>query len=301
VVATAADQRSSSSRSLAAMPAAGNKRLASRVSEIRRSAAVIPRSLADSNGMASWRGAADRSTDGGGVFMSLLLDDCRTVRRASSETMLDQRLDQVLGLPAPTIELLVECFRQARQIGDDEAAVSSLGAGLDAGDDAALDGPAFRGIAEVAVATDLVALAGKAAQGGILGERGDVAEQHRVAGQPKDVADALALAPCHRFGPAVMAVAAHDDLDRRPAGADAADNMAQHQRHLGPVRCLAGTQDDGDGFAGRRLVDVDRQKAAAVIVGVPQCQLLAAVHAVLGVVDSLPLRRQGSSRMRRGA
>src|SRR5271154_4804119 len=34
-----------------------------------------------------------------------------------------------------------------------------------------------------------------------------------------------------------------------------------------------------------RLVDVDRQKAAAVIVGVPQRELLAAVNPVLGVVD----------------
>ena len=39
-----------------------------------------------------------------------------------------------------------------------------------------------------------------------------------------------------------MAVAAHDNLDRRPAGTDAADDMAQHQRHLSPVRRLAGAQ-----------------------------------------------------------
>jgi hypothetical protein len=39
------------------------------------------------------------------------------------------------------------------------------------------------------------------------------------------------------------------------------------------------------GFAGRRLVDVDRLKAAAVVVGVEQRQLLTAVNSVLGVVD----------------
>ena len=82
-----------------------------------------------------------------------------------------------------------------------------------------------------------------------------------------------------------MAVAAHDDLDRRPAGADTADDMAQHQRHLGPVRRLAGAQDDGDRLAARRLVDVDRQKAAAVVVRIEQRELLAAVNPVLGVVD----------------
>jgi hypothetical protein len=75
----------------------------------------------------------------------------------------------------------------------------------------------------------------------------------------------------------------HDDLDRRPAGANAADDVAQHQRHLGPVRRLAGTQDDRDGLAGRRLVDVDWQKAAAMRV--PQRELLAVVNPVLGVVD----------------
>src|SRR5271163_3290851 len=47
----------------------------------------------------------------------------------------------------------------------------------------------------------------------------------------------------------------------------------------------SGVLDDGDGLAGRRLVDVDRQKAATVVVSVPQRQLLAAVHPVLGVVD----------------
>jgi len=61
--------------------------------------------------------------------------------------------------------------------------------------------------------------------------------------------------------------------------------MAQHQRHFGPVRGLAGAQDHDDRLAGRRLIDVDRQKAAAVVVRVPQRQLLAAVHPVLGVVD----------------
>ena len=112
------------------------------------------------------------------------------------------RLDQVLGLSAGAIDLLVERLGQARQIGDDEAAVGALGSGLDAGDDAALDLPAFRGVAEIAVAADLVALAVEAAERGVLGERADLAQQHRVAGQAEDVADALALAPRHRLGPA---------------------------------------------------------------------------------------------------
>src|SRR6476620_1714725 len=118
------------------------------------------------------------------------------------------RLDQVLGLSARAIDLLIERLGQARQIGDDEAAVGTLGSSLDAGDDAAIDVPAFGGVAEIAVAADLFSLAGDAAESGVLVERADLAQQHRIAGQSEDVADALALAPCHCFGPAVMAVAA---------------------------------------------------------------------------------------------
>jgi hypothetical protein len=62
-----------------------------------------------------------------------------------------------------------------------------------------------------------------------------------------------------------MAVAAHHDVDRRPAGADMADDMTQHQGYLGPVRRLAGTQDDRHRLGRSGLVDVDRLKAAAVV------------------------------------
>src|SRR5262249_53482896 len=152
--------------------------------------------------------------------------------------------------------------------------------------------PAFGGISEVTVAADLIAFTVETAESGVLGERPDLPKQHRIAGQAEDEADVVALAPRHRLRPAVMAVAAHDNLHPPPAGADAADDMAQHQRHLGPVRRLAGAQDDGYRLAARRLVDVDRQKAAAVVVRVPQRQLLAAM--TRSSVSSM------SSRMRRG-
>jgi hypothetical protein len=68
-------------------------------------------------------------------------------------------LDQVFGLAARAIDLLIERLGQARQVGDDEPAVGTLRSGLDTGDDAALDGPAFGGLAEIAVAPDLLGLA----------------------------------------------------------------------------------------------------------------------------------------------
>jgi hypothetical protein len=73
------------------MPAASNSRLASLLSEIRRSAGVSPRSFVVSNGMLSWREAALSSTDVGGVFMTLLPNGRQTIRRASSETVLDKQ------------------------------------------------------------------------------------------------------------------------------------------------------------------------------------------------------------------
>ena len=72
------------------------------------------------------------------------------------------------------------------------------------------------------------------------------------------------------------------------AGQRAADrphDMAQHERHLGTVRGLAGAQDHRHRLAAGGLVDVDRQEAAAVVVGVEQGQLLLAVNPILGVVD----------------
>jgi hypothetical protein len=77
------------------MLAASNRRLASRATATRRSEGVIPRNLAESNAMLSWRGAAD-STAGADEFLMLLLwDDGRIVPGASSETALDQQLMQL--------------------------------------------------------------------------------------------------------------------------------------------------------------------------------------------------------------
>ena len=77
------------------MLAASRSRLASRATAIRRSEEVIPRSLAESNAMLSWRGAADSTGGAGEFFMLLLLDDGRIVPGASSETALDQQLMQL--------------------------------------------------------------------------------------------------------------------------------------------------------------------------------------------------------------
>jgi len=75
--------------------AASNRTLANWVTAERRSEGDIPRSVAESNGMLSWRGAADSSVGAGEFFMLLLLGDGRIVPGASSETALGQQFMQL--------------------------------------------------------------------------------------------------------------------------------------------------------------------------------------------------------------
>src|SRR5688500_10232200 len=94
-----------------------------------------------------------------------------------------------------------------------------------------------------------------------------------------------------------MAVTTDQDVDLRPAGADAADHGAQDERHLGPVGRLAGPQDDRDRLARDRLVDVDRQEAPAVVVGMEERELLATVHPDLLSSMSSTIRRGTCSKL----
>jgi hypothetical protein len=82
-----------------------------------------------------------------------------------------------------------------------------------------------------------------------------------------------------------VTVAADDDLHFGPACPDGLDQVPEHAGDLGTVGRLARPEDHRHGLAGRGLVDVDREKAAAVVMRMEQRQLLTAVHPVLGVVD----------------
>ena len=125
---------------------------------------------------------------------------------------------------------------------------------------------------------------------GALGANGvgslvDFLRQRLRAGKAEHVVDVVVLAPGHRLGPGVMSVAAEQDARLRPAGADAADEPAQMGANLDADGRLAGTQDDRDGSALLRVIDMDRQKAALVVMGVEQRELLMAVDDIAGVVD----------------
>ena len=55
--------------------------------------------------------------------------------------------------------------------------------------------------------------------------------------------------------------------------------------HFDARRGLAGAQHDRDGTRALGVIDVDRQKAALVVVGVEERELLMPVHDIAGVVD----------------
>jgi hypothetical protein len=67
--------------------------------------------------------------------------------------------------------------------------------------------------------------------------------------------------------------------------ANAPNQAAQLCTYLNAARHLAGTQDHRDRSAALGVVDMDRQKAVFIIVGVEQRQLLTAMHHVDRVVN----------------
>ena len=70
-----------------------------------------------------------------------------------------------------------------------------------------------------------------------------------------------------------------------PVPADAPDQATEKLADLHTRRSIARTQDDRNRSTRRLIIDMDRQEAALIIVGVPLRQLLVAVHNINRVVD----------------
>ena len=113
----------------------------------------------------------------------------------------------------------------------------------------------------------------------------DLPRQRLRAGQSENIVDAVFLTPRHRLGPRVMAVAPKRDARLLPALSNAPDEAAQMGANLDAGRRLARPQHERHRTAVFGVIDMDRQKAALVIMGVEQRQLLVAVHDIAGVVD----------------
>ena len=82
-----------------------------------------------------------------------------------------------------------------------------------------------------------------------------------------------------------MAIAADGDVRLRPVFADAVHEAAQMAAHLLARGRLAGAQQDRDRPGGRRVIDVDRQKAALIVMPIEERKLLMAMDDIDGVVN----------------
>ena len=169
--------------------------------------------------------------------------------------------------------------------GDDVADIQPQRRGLDAGDDAPLDLPGLCGMAGLGEAAN----SRRAGQGALdpdgIGDVFDLGGQCRRAGDAEQRVEAVLIAEVHEFRSAVVTVAPDGQAGPGPVAADAAIQSAQISRRLPARGRLARPQDNRDGSAGGGVVDVDRQEAALVVVGMEQRELLGAVNHVQGVVD----------------
>jgi len=113
----------------------------------------------------------------------------------------------------------------------------------------------------------------------------DFLRQRLGTGQSENKVDAVGLAPVHRLGSRVVAVASKGDARLGPTPANMAHKPAQMGAHFDARRRLAGAEHDRDEARALGVVDVDRQKAALVVMGVEQRELLMSMHDIAGVVD----------------
>lgn len=109
--------------------------------------------------------------------------------------------------------------------------------------------------------------------------------KHWVAAEPENIINIAGFAPIHHFQPAIMAVAAHQDMHFGPVPPDPRDDTLEDGTHFHAGRRLAFAQDHCHRLAAGAFVDMDRQKTALVVVRVEQRELLLAVNRIERVVD----------------
>src|SRR6202166_668493 len=156
--------------------------------------------------------------------------------------------DVIFRLAAPAIIILVEPAGVAlRQIGDDEARVGPLRAGLDAGDDALDAAPARGPVVKLFVTARLAILRRGFVAGFHAGlEIADVASQCRGRRHAEDVIEPIDATKVENLGAAIMTVGAQHDSGARPVRADGAQQPAQDGHDLLAAWPFGGTQHGGD-------------------------------------------------------
>jgi hypothetical protein len=100
-----------------------------------------------------------------------------------------------------------------------------------------------------------------------------------VGSQAEDPIHPVGAAPVEHLRTGIMAVAAQEDLNLGPQGADSADQATHKAADLVSARPLAGPQ-HGRHKAPLAVEDDDRLETVIIMKGIEQAQLLAAMHAV---------------------
>ena len=160
-----------------------------------------------------------------------------------------------------------------------------MGRGFDARGDTAFATPGFRAVAGLGVAAHGRGLCDSPLYPHLIGDRFDQPVKHGVAREAEDVVQPIGLAPRHHLRTTVMAVAANGQARVGPMLADAPYQAAKMVPDLLPGWRLAWPQQHRHRPRCRRVIDMDRQKAAFAIMAVEQREPLMPVHDVGRVVD----------------
>src|ERR1700745_4170726 len=187
-------------------------------------------------------------------------------------------LDQILGLAARAIQAVEDPRGRADiEAGDNEADIEPEQRRLNTGDGAPFAIPGLCLVARLGIAAQNRQVLDGASRADVVSELVDFFGERLGTGQTEDVVDAVVLTPRHRLRPSIVPVATERNSRLVPSRADVPYQASKMGTHLDAARRLAGPQDDRHGPARLRVIDVDRQEAAFVIVSVEQRELLMAV------------------------
>src|SRR6188472_370422 len=215
-----------------------------------------------------------------------LIGERRTAAGAIGGELRLMQLDQIFGLAARAIQAVVDPLGRADiEAGDDEADVEAEHRRLNTGDGTPFAIPGLCLVARLGIAAQNRQVLDGASRTNIVGNLVDFSGERLGTGQTEDVVDAVVLAPRHRLRPSIVPVATERNSRLVPSRADVPYQATQMGTHLDAARRLAGPQHDRHGPALLRVVDVDRQKAAFVIMSVEQRELLMAVDASAEYID----------------
>src|SRR5674476_472957 len=177
------------------------------------------------------------------------------------------QLDQILSLAARAIQAVVDPLGRADiEAGDDEADVEAELRRLNTGDGAPFAIPGLCLVAGLGIAAQNRQVLDGASRADVVSDLVDFSGERLGARQAEYVVDAVVLAPCHRLRPSIVPVATERNSRLVPPRADVPYQAAKMGTDLDAARGLAGPQYDRHGPALLRVIDVDRQEAAFVIM-----------------------------------